>query len=78
MRCNYCSLKSIKKEAKNCGNKIVLRSSSFMGGTIIFEIKKHEKIPKYIEPCEKYPNGDQWYEEHIRSWMKEIGNLCEC
>jgi len=78
MRCNYCGLKSYRREAKKRGNKIVLRPSSFMGGITVFEIEKHEKVPKYIEPCEKYPNGDQWYEKHSRAWMKEIGNYCEC
>jgi len=78
MRCNYCSLKEYKKEARKRGKTIVLQPSSFMGGVCVLEIKKGEKVPQYIEPCNKYPNGDQWYEEHTRTWMLEIGNLCSC
>ena len=76
--CNYCSLKVYKKEAKKVGEKIVLRPSSFMGGTNVFQVKKGEKIPKYIGPCKKYPNGDKWYEKHHKSWMMSIGDYCEC
>ncbi len=76
--CNYCSLKFYKNRAKKRGNKIIVRPSGFMGGKNVFEISKNGTVPKYIEPCKKYPNGDEWYEKHHISWMMEIGYSCEC
>ena len=78
-QCNYCTIRAYKRRAKERGNKIVLRSSNFMGGISVFEITKQEKVPtKYIEPCTKLPNGDEWYEKHSKGWMMEIGKSCEC
>jgi len=77
-QCNYCSLQLYRKQAKERGNKIVLRPSGFMGGIEVFEVGKKESIPKYKGPSDKLPNGDEWYEKHIISWMMEIGNSCCC
>ncbi len=78
-RCNFCNLKRYKTDAKKKGNRIVLRSSNFMGGMDVFEVPKGEKLAiKYIQPCDKYPNGDKNYQKFHKSWMREIGNRCEC
>lgn len=76
--CNYCRLKRIREKAKKRGNKIVTKPSSFMGGVDVFEIPKDMKLPKYIEPNRKYPNGDEIYQKYNRAWMMEIGAFCEC
>lgn len=79
MICNYCTLKRLKKEAEARGNKIITRRSSFLDGIDVFEIGKDEEVPEhYIEPCDKFPNGDEWFETHHVAWMKEIGRSCCC
>ena len=79
IQCNFCKLKKYKKQATKNGNEIIIRDSNFMGGKCIFEVPKGEKLLKYIEGGdEKYPNGDRVYQKHIVSWMKEIGDRCEC
>ncbi len=78
-QCNYCKLRLYKKQAAEQGNNIVLHPSNFMGGTNVFKIVKHEKVPtKYTEPCDKLPNGDEWYEKHNIGWMMEVGETCGC
>lgn len=76
--CNYCRVKEYKKRAKERGNKIVLRPSNFMDGITVLEVVDGELIPKYKEPCDALPNGDEWYNKHRISWMMEIGDSCDC
>lgn len=76
--CNYCRLNHYKSVAKKQGKRIVLRSSNFMDGTIVFAVPNEEKLPSYIEPNKDYPSGDENYQKYIKSWMMEIGARCSC
>lgn len=76
--CNYCKLNHYKSLARKEGKRIVLKPSNFMNSTIIFSIPKGEKLPVYIEPNWKYPNGDENYQKYRKAWMVEIGTYCSC
>jgi len=76
--CNYCIVKRWKREAVKKGTRIVVKSSNFMGGNCVFEIPKGEKLLPYIEPNDKFPNGDAVYAKYSRAWMMSIGDCCEC
>lgn len=77
-RCNYCSLNHYKLLAKREGKRIVLKPSNFMNGIIVFAVPKGKKLLSYIEPNNKYPNGDKNYQKYWKSWMAEIGTYCSC
>lgn len=79
-RCNYCLLQQYKKEAKKRGNMIITRPSNFMGGTCVFEIPKNIDfvLDTYIEPKDKYPNGNKIYQKFNVGWMMSIPDKCEC
>lgn len=82
--CNHCQLKIYQKEAMKRNNKIVIKSSKFrlahyMNTVCIFEIPKNmEELPKYIEPNDDFPNGDEIYKKYRRGWMLEIPETCCC
>lgn len=76
--CNYCNLNRYKSLARKEGKRVVLRPSNFMGGTIVFAVPKGKKLPAYIEPNWKYPNGDENYQKYRKSWMMEVGTCCSC
>jgi len=78
-QCNFCLLRQIKAQAKKQRCKVVLRRSSFLGGTEIYVIPKDMKMPKkIIEPCKEYPNGGPFHEKYSRAWVMEIGDSCCC
>ncbi len=77
--CNYCNLKRIRKQAKAEHQRVVLRSSNFMGGTCVYVIPKGVVMPKAIkEPSDKLPSGDEFHEKYSVSWLMEIPQFCCC
>jgi len=60
------------------GNIIVIKNSTFMEGKCVFELPKGMKLPSYIEPNDKFPNGDAIYEKYNKAWMMSIGINCTC
>jgi len=79
--CNYCNLQSIKTDAKKSGSRVYKRASSFLGGTDIFVVPNGKKLPPkddMIEPCDKYPDGNEAFSKYHRAWLMEIPNRCCC
>jgi hypothetical protein len=68
----------MRKRAKAEGKVIKLSPSRFMGGTNIFRLPKGVTLPKYVEPCDKLPNGDEVYQKYNVGWMMEISAVCCC
>jgi len=79
-QCNFCLLKDIKLNAKENGLKVVKRKSDFfLGGIDIYAIPKTSKMPKkIIAPCDEYPNGDKFRQDHLQAWLMEIPSKCKC
>lgn len=78
-QCNFCKLKRYKKDAAKNNNKLILKRSIFMNGTCVFEVPKNMiEFPKYIEPNNKLPNGNDTYQNYIKCWMTEIPEKCAC
>jgi hypothetical protein len=61
--CNYCTLKRIRKDAKENGKIVVLKASGFMGGIDVFVLKRGEKLDR---------------KEHFCAWLMEIPDRCVC
>jgi hypothetical protein len=77
--CNLCKLNKIKSHVKKKNERVILRSSSFMGGTDVFVLAKTELMPKtYKEPSDELPNGDSFYASHHVAWFMEIPERCAC
>lgn len=79
--CNYCQMKDRMKEAKKLGCKIVMRPSSFMGGINVWRIPNGEELKpqsEMIEPCDKYPNGNEAYDKYHVAWLGGLTNSCVC
>lgn len=78
-RCNYCQLKDIRSQANSDGHKVVLRASSFMGGTNVYVLPPGVKMPNRIqEPSDELPNGDEFHEKYQEAWFMEISKECCC
>lgn len=67
-RCNYCSLKELRRN-KPKGSRIHLRVSSFMGGVDVFVVPQGEKLDKRSPD----DGGGHW-----RRWFMELGDRCGC
>jgi hypothetical protein len=72
--CNYCILKSIKKEAQKAGFKVTVLHDAVWG---------FGGVNVYIHPKDvnirKLPGGEDGERAQYRSaWMMEIGSRCEC
>lgn len=76
--CNYCTLSSLKRQAKKENKRIVLKQSHFMGGMEVFTVSKGERLPEYKEPSDEYPNGCEVYQKYHKAWMMEIPDHCCC
>jgi hypothetical protein len=80
-RCNYCTLKEIKRNAEKAGSTVHLRPSGFMGGTDVFVVPEGEKLPEkedMVQPCDEYPNGNDYYSKYQRAWLMDIPDHCAC
>lgn len=77
-QCCYCGLQTIKRRAKKENKRVVLKPSSFLGGTEVFLVPKGEKLPLYREPSKKEPDGDAVYQKFNVGWMMQISSECCC
>ena len=75
--CNYCNLLRLKRSLKT-DESVVLKPSSFMGGTEVFVVPKGVALPPYRAPSNSEPNGDPVYQQYHRSWMMSIPKHCCC
>ena len=70
--CNYCSLKSIRKRAKEEGMKVTLVNANWgMGGKTVY-VHPPEVNAREIE------DGSPEHEKYFTAWFMEVPKTCEC
>ncbi|KKL88949.1 hypothetical protein LCGC14_1919600 [marine sediment metagenome] len=81
--CNYCSLRNIKKHAKEDGMKVIVLPchADAMGGSNVFTVPKGTsrlKVRKWKDYNKVPPNGDKNFRKYFSAWMKTIPERCYC
>lgn len=71
--CNYCSLRAIRRRAKEENSRVYVRNAHDfgLGGYDVFMVPKGEKLNTSVD--EKGEHGEHWV-----SWMMEITDHCCC
>ena len=74
-QCNYCTLRGIKRDAKREGKRVLLRSSTFMGGTNVFVVPRNIDLPKQIN--DKDADGHTFHKYKV-AWLRTVTPTCVC
>lgn len=72
--CNFCSLQSIRRQAKKDGKRVMLLPG-WCGGTDVLVYPKDVNIRK-VEGIQTVDHPNR--EKYLVAWMQKIGNSCLC
>lgn len=78
-KCNFCSLRELKRRARKEGTRIVIRANpGKLKGVDVYLVPKGVKVPQKIMATTEGKHGDMFHVKYFAAWFMALTDYCVC